>query len=70
MSMVHPGQFRVRPMIGFGMTLLMMRVVGVPFVSAAVSPGAHPGKPPDGDQSAPEVSVQKPMGGGALDVTL
>src|SRR5213078_3035650 len=69
MSIAQPGQFRVSPMIGFGMELLMMRVVGVPFVSAAVSPGAHPGKPPDCCQT-PEVLVQFPIGGGPLDVTV
>src|ERR1700744_2485676 len=70
MSMVQPGQLRVRPTIGFGMALLMISVVGDPFVSAAELPVAQPGKPPGGDQRAPVVSVQFPIGGGALDVTV
>jgi hypothetical protein len=52
------------------MGLLMMRTVDVPFVSAAESPVAQPGKPPAGDHTAPDVSVQFPIGGGALDVTV
>src|ERR1043165_8837507 len=70
MSMVQPGQEKLRPMIGFGIAELMMSVVGDAFRSFAASPGAHPGKPPGGSQTAPVVSVQFPMGGGALEVTL
>src|SRR5258708_24868131 len=56
-------------MTGFGIELLMMRVVGLAFVSAALSPGAQPGKPPPGVQR-PEVSVQFALAGGALAVTV
>jgi hypothetical protein len=70
MSIVQPLQLRVSPLIGFGIALLTIKTVGVPLVSAAESPVAHPGKPPAGLQTAPDVSVQLPNGGGALDVTL
>src|SRR5258707_15310509 len=69
MSMTQPLQARLSPMIGLGMVLLTMMVVGEAFVSEALSPGAQPGKPPDGVQS-PEVSVQFALGGGALAVTV
>jgi hypothetical protein len=55
-------------MIGFGIALLTTIVVGEAFVSEALSPGAHPGNPPPGVQR-PEVSVQFPLAGGALEVT-
>src|SRR5947199_7256041 len=70
MSTVQPGQLRLRPMIGLGITLSMISVVGEPLTSAAASPAAQPGNPPDGVQTAPLVSVQLPDGGGAVDVTL
>src|SRR5262249_37730296 len=70
MSSVQPGQLRFMPMIGLGMALLMMSVVGVGLRSWATSPGAQPGNPPGGVQTAAEVSVKNPIGGGALEVTL
>ena len=70
MSIVQPGQLRVSPMIGLGIALLMISVVGLALRSAAVSPGAQPGKPPFGVQTAPLVSVQLPIGGGAEEVTV
>src|SRR4051794_11504754 len=69
MKIEQPLQPRFRPMIGFGTTLSTMSSVGAAFVSAAVSPGAQPGKPPVGDHT-PAVLVQFPSGGGALEVTL
>src|SRR5947199_243468 len=69
MVSVQPLQPRFSPMIGLGMTLSTMSSVGDAFVSAALSPGAQPGKPPVGDHT-PAVLVQFPIGGGALPVTL
>src|SRR6476469_1091879 len=70
MSITQPLQPRLRLMRGLGMALLMISVVGVAFRSWAESPGAHPGNPPAGVQTAPLVSVQLPIGGGAEEVTL
>src|SRR5438067_9286136 len=56
-------------MTGFGIELLTMTVVGEAFVSAAESPGAQPGKPPEGVHR-PAVVVQFAVGGGALAVTV
>ncbi|HZP66701.1 MAG TPA: hypothetical protein VFB32_10350 [Rudaea sp.] len=70
MSTVQPAQVTLKPMMGLGITLLMISVVGDPLKSCATSPDEQPGKPPAGDHTAPEMSVQFPSGGGAKEVTL
>src|SRR5215831_17737198 len=69
-SIVLPLELKMMLVNAFGIALFIIIVDGIRLLSDALSPAAQPGKPPGGVQSAPEVSVQKPKGGGADEVTL